>query len=65
MLIAFGGGRIDRDEIVVVEVDAQGAELGELVHRANRIEGRPHEFAKRIAAAIANSPESEREFVCG
>ena len=63
--IALGGGGIDRDEVVVVEVDAIGAELGEPVHRANRIERRPHEFTERIAAAIADGPESERELVCG
>ena len=63
--VALGGGGVDRHEVVVVEVDAPRAELGEAVHGRHRIERRPHELAERIAAAVADGPETEREFVCG
>ena len=61
--VALGGRGVDGDQVVVVEVDAVGAELGEPVHARDGIERRPDAFAERIAAAVADRPESEGEFV--
>ena len=48
-----------------MEVDAVGAELGELVHARDRVERRAHLGAERIAAPVADRPQSEREVVLG
>ena len=40
-------------EVVVVEVDAVGAELGQPVHRVHRVERRPHLQAEGIPARVA------------
>src|SRR5204862_4037497 len=61
--VALGGGRVDRDEIVVVEVNAPCAELCKLVDGGDRIDRRPHELAERIAAAVTDGPEAEGELV--
>jgi hypothetical protein len=63
--IALRRCRVDRHQIVVVEVDAPGAELGEAVYRRHRIERRPNEVTKWIAAAVTDRPEAERELVVG
>ena len=46
-----------------MEVDAVGAELGEAVHRLDRVERRADLVAERIAAAVADGPQAEREAV--
>jgi hypothetical protein len=48
-----------------VEGDAPGAELGELVHGVDRVDGLAGRAAERIAAGVADSPEAEREPVLG
>ena len=51
--IALGGRGVDRHEIVVVQVHAPGADLGEHAHGVDRGKSRTHRIAERIAAAIA------------
>ena len=59
------GRRAEGHEVVVVEVDAVGAELGQPVHRLDRVERRPHLVAERIAARVADGPQTEGEVVLG
>ena len=65
-LVALGGGRVARHEVVVVEVDAVRAELGELVHdlAPARSAGRTG-IAERIASGVADGPQAEGEVVLG
>ena len=57
------GSGVDRHEVVVVEVDAPGADLAEHRDGIHRRQRRTHRFTKRIAAAVADGPETKREFV--
>ena len=50
-------------EVVVVEVDAVRAELGEAVHRLDRVERRARLVAERIATDVADGPQPEGEAV--
>jgi hypothetical protein len=50
--VALRGGGAVGHQVVVVEVDAVGAELGELGDRVRRVEGRPGGFAERVAAGF-------------
>ena len=61
--IALGGRGVDRDEIVVVEVDAPGAELAQALDGDDRIDLRPDDLAERIATAVADGPEAKGELV--
>ena len=53
------------DEIVVVEADAVGAQVGEPVHGVDRVEWRAHLGAERVTAGVAHRPEPEGEVVFG
>ena len=61
--IALGGGGVDRHEVVVVQVDAPRADLGQQRDRIDRRQRIAHDVAERIAAAIADGPQAERELV--
>ena len=61
--IPFGGGRVDRHQIVVVEVDAPGAELAQPLDGDDGVDPGPDELAEGIAAAVADGPEAECELV--
>ena len=61
--IALGRRGVDRHEIVVVQVDAPGADLAEQRHGVDGRQRRPHGIAERVAAAVADGPEAERELV--
>ncbi len=63
--IALGWCGIDRNEIVVVQVHTPRANLGEHGNGIVWREGGADDVAKRIAAAIADGPESEGELVLG
>ena len=63
--IAVRGRRVDGHEIVVVEIDAPRANFCEQRNRIGWRERRPDDVAERIAAAIADRPEAERELVLG
>jgi hypothetical protein len=60
-LIPLARGRAPRDQILVVQADAPGAELAELLDRLDRVEGLAGRPAERVAAGIADGPETERE----
>ena len=62
-LLALGRGGVDRDQVVVVEVDAVGAHLGQQVHELHRRQDRADGLAERVAAGVADGPEAERELV--
>ncbi len=64
-LVALGSARVDRHEVVVVEVDAVGAHLAEQVHDLDRAQHRPHRLAERVAPRVADRPQAERELVLG
>ena len=64
-VVAFGGGGIDRHEVVVVQVHAPGARLGQQRDRIVRRQRLAHRVAEGISTAIADRPQSERELVLG
>ena len=51
------------DEVLVVQADAPGAELGELAHGVDGVERLARRPAERVAPGIADGPEPEREAV--
>src|SRR5204862_3678320 len=62
-LVAFGGTRAGRHQIVVVQIHAVRAELGELAHDRRRRQRRPDRLTEWIASGIADGPEPEGEVV--
>ena len=63
--IALGWRRVDRDEIVVVEIDAPGADFAEQRHCVVGRERRAHDIAEGVSPAIADGPQTKRELVLG
>ena len=63
--IALGGRRVDGHQIVVVQVHAPGADLGEQLHGVDRRQGGTDFGAERIAAAVGDGPQAEGELVFG
>ena len=59
---ALGGGGVDRHEVIVVEVDAVGADFGEEFDDLDGGELAADGAAEGIAADVADGPESEGEF---
>src|SRR5262245_55332415 len=62
-LVALGGARVNRHEVVVVEVDAVSPEFGKAFDDCdgrNRLAGR---LSERIAPRIPDRPEAKREFM--
>ena len=57
--VALGGGRVDRHQIVVVQVDAPRTDFPEHGDGVGRREGIAHGVAEGIAAAVADGPQSE------
>src|SRR5690625_37340 len=55
----------ERDDVVVVEVDAVRADLREFVQPAYRVEVRSGRLTERVSAAVRNGPKTERELVFG
>ena len=51
------------DEVIVVEGDAPGAQLGEVVDGLDRVERRARGIAEGIAGLVAHGPEPEAELV--
>jgi hypothetical protein len=63
LLLALGVGRAEREEVVVVEGQAVGAEAVEVLDGLDHVEigaGRP---AERVGTGVADRPESEGELV--
>ena len=64
-LLALGGRRTGRDEVVVVKAHAVRADVGEMVNAVDRIEGWARLVAEGVATPIADGPEAEGEVVVG
>src|SRR5881394_623487 len=62
-LLALGGGRAGRHEVVIVEVHAARAELGELGDGVDGVERGPGLVPERVPPAVADRPQPEREAV--
>ena len=54
-------GDAERHEVVVVEADAVRAELGQPVHRLDRVERRARRVTERVAGLPPDRPQPERE----
>src|ERR1022692_586584 len=57
--VALGGGGIDRNQVVVVQVDAPGTHFRQ---HGDNLKGRnrcPHKIAKSIASPVTDRPEPE------
>ena len=63
LLLALGVGRAEREQVVVVEGQAVGAELGELLDGVHDVERGAGRAAERVGPVVADGPESERELV--
>ena len=61
--VALGGGRVDGDEVVVVQIDAPGAHLAEHRDGVVRGQGIADGLTEGIPTAVADGPEAERELV--
>ena len=48
-----------------MEADAVRPHAGQVLHRVDRVERGPHLVAERVAARVADGPETEREVVLG
>ena len=63
--VALGCARADGHEVVVVEADAVRPDSGQVLHRVDGVERCPHLVAERVAARVADGPETEGEVVLG
>src|SRR5258708_38054978 len=61
--IALVGCGVDGDQVVVVEIHSPGAYFRQHVDNFDGRNRRAHEIPKKVAAAVAYSPKSEREMV--
>src|SRR6185503_11443906 len=61
--IAFGGRRVNRNEIVVVKIDAEGADLAQSANRVDWVEHRPGRQTEWIGPSIADGPETKRKTI--
>jgi len=55
-LVALCRRSVNRDQIVVVIIDAPGADFSQHSHGIHRLQGWANGVAKRVAAAIAHGP---------
>ena len=63
--IPLRGRGVPGHQVVVVQVDAIGAELRQLTNDANGGKRGPYGVPERIASRVADGPEPEREVVLG
>src|SRR5215472_460001 len=63
--VALGPGGIDRNQIVVVQIDAPGSHFRKQADNVDRRKGGAHKISERIAAAVADGPKSEGKLVFG
>ena len=61
--VALGRRCIDRDQVIVMEVDPPGADLAQQLYQLHRRARFPHTHAKRVAAGVADRPQAKAEFV--
>ena len=62
-VLALGGRRAEGHEVVVVEADAVGTEVRQVVHGVDRVERRPYLTPEGVAALVADGPQAEGEVV--
>jgi hypothetical protein len=62
-LVALAGVAAERDDVVVVERDAVGAHVGELVHRLDHVDLGAGGVTEGVAGLPADRPETEGELV--
>ena len=63
-LVALGGGRVDGNEVVVVQVDAIDAtDLAEQLHQLDRRALLAHRLAERVAPDVADGPQAKGEVI--
>lgn len=65
VLLALALGGPEGDQVVVVEGHAVGAQLGQALHRLDRVKGTPRGVAERVPSLPADGPEAEGEPVVG
>jgi hypothetical protein len=63
--IALGGRRVDGHQVVVVQVHAPGADIGQQLHGVDRRQDGTDFGAERIAAAVGDGPQAEGELCSG
>ena len=63
--VALGLADAEGDHVVVVEVDAVGAQAGEALQRVDGIHVRTRRVAERVTARPGNGPQTEGELVLG
>src|SRR5262249_1809605 len=63
--IALGRRRVDWHEIVVVKIHAHGAYFGQQADQLDWRHRGPDGLSERVAPAIADRPQAEREFMLG
>ena len=63
--VARGVVAAEGDDVVVVEVDAVGAERGELLQRVDGVHLRPGGLTERVTPLPPDGPETEGELVLG
>ena len=61
--VAPGRGRIDRHQVVVMEVDAPRADLPQKLDQLHRRAHLPHRVAERVASNVADGPKTKTEFI--
>ncbi len=61
--VALGVAAAEGHEVVVVEGDAPGAEVGEAAHGLDRVEVRARGVTELVTSLPADGPETERELV--
>ena len=65
LLVARGVVGSEGEQVVVVEGEPVGAELGELLDRVHDVERLARRAAERVGAVVADGPEPEGELVGG
>ena len=63
--VTLGRGGVNRNQVVVVQVDAPGADLAQHGRDLVGRHGAAYGVAKGVATAVAQSPQSERKLVFG
>src|SRR5690606_2217699 len=62
-LIALGRRGVDGHQVVVVQVDAPGADVRQHVHDVDRVDGRARLGAERVASTVSDGPQAKRKLV--
>jgi hypothetical protein len=63
LLLPLGDAGAERKQVVIVEGESVGADLGEVSDGVDNVEVRPGRAAERVRAVVADGPQAEGEFV--